>query len=276
MSFGEGPLWHPREGCLFVTDLVSGLVRAFDRDLKVVRQVALNRPTTAMTWQADGSLLCFHDRGEVSCLSATASAVVLQLPEEAAGLFNDVLADPAGRVLCGTQPVGGRPGRLYRIEPDGTHRVLLDDIAEPNGLGLSPDGSVLYFADSEAGIVWRMPYDVTSGTLGSRQPFFRALAPCLPDGLTVDAAGCVWIALWNGSCVVQLGPDGRERVRLALPVPRVTSLTFGGDRFEQLFVTSAAAEPTHLADPGCTCEGAVFALAGLAAGRAEHPSRLRC
>jgi sugar lactone lactonase YvrE len=84
LSLGEGPLWHPQQQCLYVTDLRRGTVHVFDVDLNPVRQLEFGRATTAITWQRDDSLLFFHDGGEVSRVSASGTEIVLQLPDQRA------------------------------------------------------------------------------------------------------------------------------------------------------------------------------------------------
>jgi sugar lactone lactonase YvrE len=117
---------------------------------------------------------------------------------------------------------------------------MLDDIGVSNGLDWSPDGTTLYYTDSMRRLIWRFPFDMQSGTLGPREVFANVPQDqgC-PDGLTVDAEGFVWSAHWNGWRVTRYDPDGRVERVLRLPVPRVTSLCFGGPDLDTLYMTSA-------------------------------------
>ena len=129
-------------------------------------------------------------------------------------------------------------GRLYRIDTDGSYCVLLDDVACSNGMGFTPDRRQLYFTESLANTIWLFDYDAASGQLSGRRPFVRRPPPALPDGMTVDAAGNVWSAVWNGFCVTCYGPDGAVQ-RIALPTGRITSVAFGGAELGNLYVTAA-------------------------------------
>lgn len=272
LGLGEGPLWHPLAKSLYVTDIHRGALHVFDADLNELRRDELGRVTSAMTWQEDGSLLLFQDQGRISRWWPEGHEVLVEsLPGAEHTRFNDVIADPRGRVLCGTEPGGGQPGRLYSIGRDLRPRVLLDEVQEPNGMGFSPDHAQLYFTDSVEQVIWRYPYDADSGSLGKRVEFFRTRDDNLPDGLTVDVDGNVWTALWNGGAVLCLAPDGSLLRRIDLPARRTTSLTFGGEDFDRLFVTSAR---DHGEGAPLVHDGAAFALDECGRGREEFPSNL--
>jgi D-xylonolactonase len=274
LYLGEGPLWHPLWQELLVVDVPRGDIHRFDAELRLQGTLATGRPTSAVTWQSDGSILCFHDRGVVSRVAHPRGSPepVLAIAEEAGGMFNDVVADAQGRVLCGALPIGDRPGRLYSIAPDRSYRLLLDDLQEPNGMGFASDGRALYFADSVAQTLWRIPYDLGSGAIGPRTAFWRTTGDELPDGLTVDAWDHVVCAVWNGGCVVRLNPAGTLVERVMLPAKRLTSVAFGGAAVNVLYVTSALQDGA--AGTGDEAAGAVFRLAGAGQGRPERPSRI--
>lgn len=275
LFLGEGPLWHPGWQELLVVDVPRGDIHRFDSGLRLKGTIATGRPTSAVTWQEDGSIICFHDRGEISRVGhrqATPESV-LTISDESGGMFNDVIADPRGRILCGALPVGSRPGRLYSIEPDRSYRILLDDLLEPNGMGFASDGGVLYFADSVGQTIWRMPYDPASGATGPRTVFWRTAGDELPDGLTVDAEDQVVCAIWNGGCVVRLTPAGELIGRVKLSAKRVTSVAFGGAELDAVYATSALQDGPDGA--GDESAGAVFRMTGTGRrGRPEWPSRL--
>jgi sugar lactone lactonase YvrE len=109
-----------------------------------------------------------------------------------------------------------------------------------NGLDWSPDGRTFYFADSAAGAIYAYDFDPAPGTLAHRRVFAMVdPADGRPDGLTVDAEGCVWAALWDGWAVRRFDPSGRMMSDLRLPVPRPTSVAFGGADYRTLYITSA-------------------------------------
>jgi sugar lactone lactonase YvrE len=273
---GEGPLWHPAIGALHVVDIPNGCVYILSAALTTIDVLQLGRPTTALALQADGSLLSFHDGCAISRISTWYESTLIldSLPEETGGIFNDVIADSAGRVLCGTQPVCGRLGRLYCIDPDLSWRVLLNDVCEPNGLGFSPDGRTLYFADSVAQTIWQFSYDQRNGTISRRSALFRTCGDQLPDGLTVDSDGYVWAAIWNGGCIIRIDPAGHLVQTVELPAQRTTSVVFGGASLDILYVTTAARETHPNVNDIDRYDGAVFGFPGIGRGRDQFPSRL--
>lgn len=277
LALGEGPLWHPLWGELLVVNIEVGDVYRFDTDLKLKGRIALGRPTSALTWQADGSLLCFQDRGDVVRLEhpAATPVVLLNIPEESDGRFNDVIADSQGRVICGALASNSSPGKLYCIEPDLRYRCLLNDLAEPNGLAFSLDGCRLHFADSVAQSIWQFDYDDATGALSNRRLLHGTTGLELPDGLAIDNQDRLFCAVWGGSGVLQLGTGGLIETRIALDAHWPTSVAFGGPKYDSLFVTSARPDSQTCGDvtPGSN-DGCVMRLVGCGHGRPEHPSRL--
>ena len=254
---GEAPLWHARERCLYWVDAPRCRLYRY-APATGAHELAYQGPEgeylSSFTIQADGALLLFTAHVAVRLWRAGATApppVVIDAPPETRGWFlNDTIADPRGRVFGGTLPLsifsggatGGprQPGKQYRLDPDGSLRVVIDAVRTPNGMGFTPDGRGLYFTDSGARSIVRYDYDAATGGLGNRRAFVET-APDqgVPDGMTVDAEGCVWSARWGASCVVRYSPAGRELGRIAFPAKFVASCTFGGDDYGDLYVTTA-------------------------------------
>jgi sugar lactone lactonase YvrE len=196
--------------------------------------------------------------------------------------LNDGKVDPSGRFWFGTMHVEERPaeGALHLLErpraaaaatrADGPYTV-------PNGPAFSPDGRVMYCADSPAGVVYA--FDVEDGRPARKREFVRfAEGEGHPDGMTVDAEACLWVAHWGGGRVTRFAPDGRRLGRIGVPTERVTSCAFGGTDLRTLFITSAGGSGSAGAGPA----GGVFAVwtavAGLPPGRmrlAEAPGASR-
>ncbi len=139
-------------------------------------------------------------------------------------------------------------------------------------MGFTPELKQMYFTDSTEHTIWVHDYYQDTGRLDNRRVFARTEAPVMPDGLTVDAEGNVWSAMFNGGGVVCFAPDGTIRRAVDLPTPRITSLAFGGEDLGDLYVTSAAGE-------GQIGEserrgGNLFCIRHAATGRREFPSRI--
>jgi len=271
---GEGPLWHVQERRLYWVDIPQG--RLFRYDPATGDHECCHQDEAAIggfTVQADGALLLFMARGAVRRWHDGAlTTVVAEIPEERGGRFNDVIADPRGRVFCGTMPVGERPGRLYRLDPDGTLARVLDAVHISNGMGFSPDLQSLYHTESLRRTIYRFDYDRATGTLSNRRVFVRTPpGEGVPDGLTVDAEGYVWSARWDGGCLVRYTPQGEEALRISFPAKKVSSVAFGGADSTDLYVTTAGGDRKAEEGPGA---GALFRLNLGIRGRPEFVSRI--
>ena len=160
---------------------------------------------------------------------------------------NDGKVDPAGRFLVGTiaLDLAEGMGSLYALQPDLWVRRILSGLTVSNGLGWSPDGKAMYLIDSFKYGVDRYDYDVDDGAVGPpEQAVAIPEALGLADGMTVDADGCLWVAIFGGSAVHRYTPDGALDVRVELPVTHPTSCTFGGPQLSTLFITSARSTST--------------------------------
>jgi sugar lactone lactonase YvrE len=190
---------------------------------------------------------------------------------------NDGKCDAIGRVWIGTMDAAERAftGALYRIDQDGSPTLMLDDIGVSNGLDWSPDGTSLYYTDSMRRLIWRFPFDMQSGTLGSREVFANVPQDqgC-PDGLTVDAEGFVWSAHWDGWRVTRYDPRGSVERVLRLPVPRVTSLCFGGPDLDTLYMTSARIGLTSEQLLEAPLSGALFSYRPGVSGRPANHAKV--
>jgi len=196
------------------------------------------------TIQTDGSLLLFMERGTIRTWNKGQLTTWIEgIAEEHETRFNDVIADPAGRVFCGTMPTKDRLGRLYRLDTDAKLTKLLEGIGCSNGLGFSPDRRTLYYTDSPVRKIYAFDYCQLTGGISNQRVFVQtAPEDGYPDGLTVDGRGFVWSARWGGACVICYSPDGLEERRINLPARFITSLAFGGDSLSDIYITSALGE----------------------------------
>lgn len=244
---GEGPLWHPERAVLFWVDIPNGHLNSYDPATDAYeRRYEAGRAIGGATLQADGSLLLFEGGGAIERWQPGDGAVTQlrsELPDETDSRFNDVVADPRGRVFAGTMPTDDRLGRLYRADVDGTVTQVDDGLDIPNGMSFSLDRSTLYVAVSEDHVIYAYDYEQATGTLSNRRTFVDTSDELgVPDGLTVDAEDHVWSARWNDGCVVRYAPDGTEDRRIDVPPPKASSVAFGGPNYEDLYVTTAIGE----------------------------------
>ena len=271
---GEGPMWHPSEQRVYWSDIVTGRMFRYDPQTQQHEQFMDGNIVGGYTIQTDGSLLLFMDRGTVKVWRNGAMETIIdEIPDERETRFNDVFADPEGRIYCGTMPTQDRLGRLYRLDPDRTLTLLLEGIQISNGMGLTLDHKHLYYTDTGAKKIYLFDYDRDTGAL-SGQHLFVDLAgeEGGPDGMTVDAEGFVWSARWDGSCLVRYSPQGSEERRIHFPARKVSSVTFGGADYRDMYVTTAGGDDKNENGEGA---GALYRLRPGIQGLPEFPSRVR-
>ena len=241
---GEGPLWHPDEQCLYWLDIPNGLIFKYDPLSKDLATFEAGAPVGGMTLQQDGSLALFMAEGAVRIWrdGVFIRTVVEEIPAERGNRFNDVIADPEGRVFCGVMSTPERAGRLYLLDPDGTLTVVVEGTGTANGMGFAPGLKQMYFCDSRQRTLSVFDYDRASGAISNRRILLSPEGDeGKPDGMTVDAEGCLWSARWDGARLVRLDPKGEELLRVDFPVRNVSCLAFGGADLTDIFVTTASA-----------------------------------
>ena len=270
---GESPIWHPDERCLYWVDIPAAKLFRFCPQKGETVVFDTGSRVGGFTIHEDGRLLLFMAEGTVKLWQDSAMETVIEkLPEERGNRFNDVIADPEGRVFCGVMSTRRRRGRLYRLDPDRSITVVLEDTGTANGMGFSPDLKQMYFCDSGEGTISVFSYDRDTGELSDRRIIARpGCSEGKPDGMTVDAEGFIWSARWDGARLVKMSPDGQALDHLLFPAKKVTSLTFGGDHYTDMYVTTAGSQNT--AENG-ELAGALFRLNMRVKGRPEFRSRL--
>ena len=257
---GENPLYHATENAVYWTDIPNGRLFRYKLETGEHEAFEIGRPVGGFTLQEDGDLLLFMDQGAVALWSPGAELdyLIEEISEELDSRFNDVMADTQGRVYCGTMPTASRAGRLYRLNLEGTITKLLEGIGCSNGMGFTPDHKFLYYTDSTARKVYRFTYITATGELKRQRAFVvTEEGGGVPDGMTVDSQGNLWSTRWDGSCLVGYTPQGREFARIPFPVKKVSSVTFGGPNYDQMFVTTAGG---HQKETDGALAGALFRL----------------
>ncbi|WP_262177509.1 SMP-30/gluconolactonase/LRE family protein [Haloarcula laminariae] len=276
---GEGPLWHPDEARLYWVDIPRGILHRYDPATDEHEQCYETAVIGGFTIQADGSLLLFEGSGRVErWRDGRTEVVVDDIPEERDSRFNDVVADPQGRVFCGTMPTENRLGRLYRLDPDGTLTQVLRGLDIPNGMGFSPGRERFYVTESVPGKIYVFDYDESTGRISNREVFLDlSEEEGVPDGLTVDADGYVWSARWDGGSLVRYGHSGVEDRRVEFPARKVSSVTFGGRDFSRGFVTTALGpgdQPAGARESEGDGAGAVFEFQPEVGGLSPYRSQI--
>jgi gluconolactonase len=241
----EGPVWDAGRG-LYFSDVLNGGVFLLGRDGETTQVIPRRRGVGGMALHASGGLVVSGRDISYAPLDEAKAGAVLLTAEAAGGIgFNDLTTDAEGRVYVGSlafRVFGGdqpKPGRLHRINLDGGMETLSDGVMLTNGLGFSPDGTRLYHSDSRAPGV--RVYEVAAdGSVGPWRLFASLGDRSTPDGLKVAADGSVWVADARGGRVAVFEPDGAHRMDLAVPLPMVTSLCFGGEDLCDLYVVTGS------------------------------------
>lgn len=256
---GECPIWHPFDKKLYWIDIPEGIIFRYDPETGNHEEFYSGEVIGGFTIQEDGSLLLFLERGAVKILKdGETSTVIDEIYEELDTRFNDVIADPEGRVFCGTIPAKDNKARLYRLDTDGSITKILDGIGLSNGMGFTPDRKQMYFTDSPGGKIYLFDYDLETGKIKNQRMFVTVPeSEGVPDGMTVDKEGCIWSARWDGGCLIRYKPDGKEDLRIQFPAKKISSVTFGGKDYRDIYVTTAGGDKREEEGPDA---GALFYL----------------
>ncbi len=256
---GECPIWHPFDKKLYWIDIPEGIIFRYDPETGNHEEFYSGEVIGGFTIQEDGSLLLFLERGAVKILKdGETSTVIDEIYEELDTRFNDVIADPEGRVFCGTMPAKDNKARLYRLDTDGSITKILDGIGISNGMGFTPDRKQMYFTDSPGGKIYLFDYDLETGKIKNQSVFVTVPeSEGVPDGMTVDKEGCIWSARWDGGCLIRYKPDGKEDLRIQFPAKKISSVTFGGKDYRDIYVTTAGGDKREEEGPDA---GALFYL----------------
>lgn len=260
---GEGPVWSDRWGGLRWLDMLAGDVMSMSSDGTVTRR-HVDAVVAAVRPRRDGGAVMALERGFAIEEPDGTINPMEPLWSDPAVRMNEGGCDPDGRFYCGSMRYDGAAGggTMYRLDPDGSTTVVLEGVTISNGLEWSPDGSLAYYVDSPTGRIDVFDYDSERG-LSGRRPFAEALSG--PDGLTVDADGGVWVALYAGGAVQRHTPGGVLDEVVEVPVSKATACTFGGPDLDQLFITTSREHLPADAEPSA---GALFVATPGVRGRA--------
>jgi sugar lactone lactonase YvrE len=273
---GESPMWHEAEQALYWVDWYGPTVHRLRWGQHKVESWTIAGETTigSFVFASKGRLLIAVDSGLGLFDPATGAVAAFVDPNarREGVAYNDGKIDRHGRLWVGTFDVAETEPRgvLYCVEASGAWSLADSGFAVCNGPAFSPDGRVMYFSDSVGRRILAYDIDPASRLPRNRRVFASfGAADGIPDGLTVDAEGCLWCALYGTGRLLRLAPDGALRERFDLPCPAVTAPAFGGPDMTTLFVTTGwspgIARPEDEPGPG----GAVFALQTGIRGLAE-------
>lgn len=248
---GEGPLWHPYQKRLYWVDITGGKMFWYEPSTKTHDQFFEGKTIGGFTIQKDGSFLLFMENGSIASLKNNRMEYLVSEIEEERGMrFNDVVTDPQGRVFAGTMHQnsdlalkGEKLGNLYRIDKNMSINKVLEGTKIPNGMGFSLNHKIMYFTDSGDKSIYSFDYEKDTGNISSQKTLITVAGDKgLPDGMTVDSNGDIWSASAGGYSLNQYSANGIEKQSIKFPAFMVSSVTFGGDNLDDIFVTTIGGE----------------------------------
>jgi len=243
LVYGYGLLEGPRVDAndnLYFSDVPNGGVYRRSPSGEVSTVIPRRRGVGGIALHADGGVVV---SGKNICHVKDGQTRILFQRDDIPG-FNDIFTDSAGRVYVGSlrsDPFkeGARtPGELWRVEGEGKATEMYGNVGLTNGIGFSLDGKMIYHADSAGPHL--IVHDVApNGTMTNRRAIAQMESGTIPDGLCVDEAGCIWVAVYGGRCVTHYTPDGKLDRKIEVPAKAVTSVCFGGKDRRDLYIVTA-------------------------------------
>ncbi len=274
---GEGPLWSSEEEVLYWLDIFKPTINYFDPKHGINEVIKVREPIYALGFNSSGGFIVALDSG--FALLSRDGVTVKCLSNPIAGKdvnFNDGKVDDRGRFWSGTMARDWKSpiGSLYKVGSDGCFQEMDSGIVLSNGIAWSPDRKTMYFTDFGRKCIYAYDFELDAGSLGARRPLIIfSENEGSPDGITVDAEGCIWVAHWDGWCVTRHQPDGTLIRKVKVPVPRPTSVAFGGRNLDTLYITSATMHLTSAQLSEAPLSGALFAIVPEVRGLPESQFR---
>ena len=260
---GEGPVWDAARQALWWVDIERCELHCFDpaanndRAWTLPHRIGFAVPTTS------GDLIVGTQRGLARFAPESGALTPFADPESELpeNRFNDAKCDSTGRLWAGTMAVSEEPhrGSLYRVDASLNVARMLESVSISNGLAWSLDGRTLFYIDSPTRRVDAFDFDAENGTLANRRTVIE-IADGFPDGMCIDAAGNLWVALWGGWGVACFDPrTGACLAKIEIPVEAVTSCCFGGEAWDELFITTASRDLDAAGHAQQPLAGSIFA-----------------
>ncbi|MEM9221941.1 MAG: SMP-30/gluconolactonase/LRE family protein [Pseudomonadota bacterium] len=280
-GLGETPIWVAEEASIYWADHVFASI-----DLASSPSPSLHRLNTSTgkrkTWKMAeqigsfgvrhaGGLVCGANSGfcTIDLKTGELNKIVDPEPGKPHNRLNDGKIDRRGRFWCGSMDsnLKDKAAYIYCLEPDLTCRRVADDFSFvcSNGIAFDPQDTRMYFGDTSSGMIFVFDFDIDDGRISNRRPFFSVedRKPAIVDGATVDSEGYYWFALNLGGKILRVDPKGRLDREIDMPTRGPTCVTFGGENYETLFVTSQHSFLTSAERDAHPKPGSLFAIHGL-------------
>ncbi len=271
---GEGPVWDERDDCLYWVDIMRGHLHRYDPAAAEDTITDAGKHTGAVIPRASGGfILATVDGFDVLHPDGRIDHLLDVEADDPDARMNDAKCDADGRLFAGTMRYDAADGggALYRLDPDGSVRPVIENLTISNGTDWNLANDTMYYVDSMTGRIDAFDYVAETGDIGGRRTLVEFAEDAgSPDGLTVDAEGYIWVAIYGASRVQRYSPEGKLDGEIMLPASQITSMAFGGEGYRDLYITSATegfAEDDFEREPG---GGALFRARPGVAGRAPN------
>ena len=240
-TLGEGPLWNAKEQAIYWVDIEEKKIQRYYPDTKKFEIFSMPVRICLMAFRSKGGMILGAENGLYFWDPVSQKLDFITHPEsgKTEARFNDGKVDRKGRLWAGTMTLQGATSSLYRLDQDLSVQQMETGVTISNGVGWSPDNKTMYFVDSIRYAVYAYDFNFETGDLTNRRVFVQMSESFgIPDGLTVDSEGYVWVAIYNGWKVMRYDPSGKVADEIAFPVSKPSSCMFGGKDLDELYVTT--------------------------------------
>lgn len=241
---GEGPVWDEHSERFYWVDILSGLFNEYDPKTKTNKSYDIGEHVGAAVPREKGGFILAKKSGFATFNPDNEKITPIGDPEsdKPGNRFNDGKCDPAGRFWAGTMAydVSEGAGSLYCLSKNARIEKKLSDITISNGLAWNQNADKFYHIDSPTGNIYSYSFNLKTGAISNRN-IARNISQDIgfPDGMTIDTDDKLWIAIYGGSRVLRIDPKtGETLMEIHLPVPKITSCTFGGKDLNELYITT--------------------------------------
>lgn len=265
----EGPYWSVQQQTLYYAGIFDGSIHSYNTVTKEHHSMKLgDGKCVSLVVEVEGQKNKFvvtitNDIAVVTwdgVSSEPSSVEVIATIEgkEQNVRINDGKVDPAGRLWAGTMGPTKKEifdldefeiqyerekAGLFRLNKDRTVSKQREKVSMSNGIVWSVNNKKMYYIDTLESRIFSYDYDINTGSIGNEKTLVNYKENNIngyPDGMTIDEDGKLWVACFNGGQVLRIDPDsGKVVYTLKMPVPQITSVTFGGPNMDELYVTSA-------------------------------------
>jgi len=263
-QLGEGPLWVAAENAIYWVDIIEKQVHRLTLDSGARRTWTFDQPVTSLALRQSGGFVSTVRDGFATIDFAGKIVTPLVLPEAnlPGNRFNDGKVDAHGRYWAGTMNLNEKDetGSLYRLDPDLSLHKIDSPYIISNGPTFSLDGKTMYHTDTVKRTVFAFDLQ-DDGSIGRKRPFIQLTEPAEghPDGMTIDSENCLWLAHYGGARLTRYSAAGEVLQVVPLPVPNITSCTFGGQKLDTLYITTACQQMSPAEMEKYPLAGSLFA-----------------